>query len=144
MNVADLDQLAAATADADQRLRAASAAGWATSTRPGPVVATIAQRFADAIHPTRHCGHIAAPAPCAGHAWNPGRIMCGPCSTTAGHAITGTPEDTRCDGCGRTSPQLTAGVTLVGPIAVAFGLCRRCVRADRRPRRPHPNRRHTR
>jgi hypothetical protein len=58
--------------------------------------------------------------------------MCGPCSTAAALALAGTPADDTCDGCGLASPTLTTGATLVGPIAVAFGLCRRCVRADHR------------
>jgi hypothetical protein len=135
---AQLDQLRAATADADHRLRSATThSDWRSTETPGPVVARIAATFAAAVTPDRACSHVGSPRPVVGVAHRPGRVMCGPCARVLLSDTIGTPEDNTCDGCRHQVGALTTGVVLVGPIAVTFGLCRTC---DRRNSTP-PNRR---
>jgi hypothetical protein len=86
----------------------------------------------------RACQHLgAAPAVIHAAAWRPGHIVCPACVAV----LRADPdEDTTCDRCRTHAGPLHAGAVAVGPVVLAYGLCRTCVTAvgltptTRRPR----------
>jgi hypothetical protein len=123
------DQLKAASADANARLRhAARLPGLAFTNDPPmpPWLALLFQRHADALTggQGRVCPHI-GPSPhvvCA-FAWTPGLLTCPACRILA------TPteaEDNTCDRCRQPCPQIWPGIAQLGPILFAYGLCDPC------------------
>lgn len=136
MSAAHADQLNAATADSERRLRWISqhAGSWTASPQPGPIVRAIVDRFHASLTNAHHCGHLAGPQPCIGYVWRPGLLMCGACAIATAESIIGTPDDYVCDACTRRSEALTTGASVLGPIVVTFGLCAACVRANTAPR----------
>ncbi len=130
MNIAMADQIQAATADADRRIRnAAQIAGWTISDTAGPVVLAILRRWVSgSLHP---CPHLRGPAPAVGLASRPGQVLCGPCGIAAARSLRGTIEDHICDGCRTWRPgDVSPGASVLGPITISHGLCSACLADD--------------
>jgi hypothetical protein len=114
-------------------------------------------RIADglAVGSITPCGHLRAdrPVPMLWLAWAPNELNCARCAGHAAQAITGTPADDVCDGCGDTSGIIhvvggeipgavfvaeaasrQAGYRLptlgLGPLIIQGGLCPPCASAD--------------
>ncbi len=140
------DQLAAASAEARGVLRSiaaapraagparlieAAASPWLTNQRAAVVRSLAAGR-------TRPCIHL-GPAPRVAHAavWAPGRLVCSVCLPLL---VPDREEDTTCDRCRQPAERIHAAVTALGPVLLAYGLCRPCLRTTER-RRPRAGRR---
>lgn len=125
------DQLKAASADANARIRRAghlphlryiddpATPGW---------LADLFTRHALAFRSGRGrvCAHI-GPAPrviCA-FAWTPGLLVCTDCRHLA---TPDTAEDTTCDRCRKPCEPIWPGIAQLGPILFAYGLCGTCHR----------------
>lgn len=75
----------------------------------------------------RACRHL-GPTPAIMHAavWAPGQVVCPACVA----ALRPDPaEHSTCDRCRRHAGPLHAGAVAVGPVILAYGLCRTCVTA---------------
>jgi hypothetical protein len=88
------------------------------------------------------CPHLSwsAPEPAWWVAWAPGRLRCRDCAIAAQRRIRGTPEDRRCDRCGKIRsgihadlvqlPALVAdlpsGPWCWPPVTAVYGLCHPC------------------
>ena len=123
------DQLRAASADANRRLRRAGRLPSLRYTHD-PAVPTwlheLFQRHADALTGGRGrvCPHI-APSPhvvCA-YAWTPGLLTCPDCRHLA---TPDTAEDNTCDRCRQATERIWPGIAQLGPILFAYGLCDTC------------------
>ncbi len=116
---------------------------------PGPVIRKLIDRMQDRGRAGQLtlCPHLSytAPEPAYWCAWSPGRVRCAPCAAAAGTRIRGKREDTRCDHCRTAVPRIHADMAqlpavvvdlppwpprCVPPIALLFGLCPACQRAD--------------
>ncbi|MQA27683.1 MAG: hypothetical protein GEU94_19995 [Micromonosporaceae bacterium] len=122
------DQVQAATSDARRVLdQAAERKGSTLHNRVAdPWLCAQAQGLTDALHAgaVRACHHLAH-APGVGHAavWRPGLIVCADCTP----ALTPTTkEDSTCDRCRHHANPIHAGLMIVGPILLGYGLCRSC------------------
>ncbi|MGI5214953.1 hypothetical protein [Plantactinospora sp. CA-290183] len=97
----------------------------------------------------RPCPHLtaAAPQPQLWCAWRPAQLNCAPCGVALADEISGTPEDSRCDGCGQLASGVHPGQVFVpavavpqlriasGPTVLLFGLCSPCAATSVRPLR---------
>jgi len=71
------------------------------------------------------CRHVASsPTACMAAVWKPGIVVCFPCSAFALRAAP--EEDNRCDRCRRHTDRIFPGSLPIGPVALAYGLCRQC------------------
>lgn len=95
------------------------------------------------------CRHMRreAPRPALWVPWAPRKARCYPCHSELLKAMSGTPEDRRCDVCKTIVTELATGegmepsVTIQRipmPVIVSFGVCKRCLSAAQAATHSHP------
>ncbi|MBF8187460.1 hypothetical protein ITP53_17305 [Nonomuraea sp. K274] len=130
-HTARADQLAAAVAEATRHQhRIADREHLPLLAIPdNPWLADQVRRLHTAItsRQARVCPHITgSPSVVYAAAWTPGLLVCPAC---VGHLRpTDDAEDGTCDRCRRPANELYAGIVQTGPLLLAYGLCRHCVR----------------
>jgi hypothetical protein len=125
------DQIGAAASDA-RRVLTNMARTCRADLRTAPATGWLAEQAANLVTTLtdgtlRACVHV-GPSPIVAHAavWAPGRLVCSACVA----ALRPTPlEDGTCDRCRRHVRRLHAGAVALGPIILAYGLCRACLPA---------------
>jgi hypothetical protein len=122
------DQRAAATRDARATLGRLAAAGAATliATTGNAWLTEQAAALAAAIRngKGKTCSHLHA-GPTVAHAavWAPGHVVCSACVRLLRPSLL---EDITCDRCRRHARRLHPGAVALGPVILAYGLCRSC------------------
>ncbi|WP_431916325.1 hypothetical protein [Nonomuraea jabiensis] len=139
-NTARADQLAAAVADATRHHhRIAAREHLPLLVIPdNPWLADQVRRLHTALTNRQAlvCPHITgSPSVVYAAAWAPGLLVCPACVGQLRPADDA--EDGTCDRCRRHTDALYAGVVQTGPLLLAYGLCRHCIRrtglADHHP-----------
>lgn len=127
-----LDQIDAASADAERRLMQAGDTLGKTPVYGvgGPWLLNRQQRFAirqafGHVQACRHVGH--SPQVVYVLAWDIDRVYCAYCCFGAIRAMHGQDEDTRCDVCRKRGRKLHSGAIAVGPVVVNYGVCQPCL-----------------
>jgi len=128
------DQTRAAVAEAEQiAARAAASAGaeWRPGVENATAVRLVSELNGRVAYGLPTCGHLPG-GPAVGWwvAWEPGLMRCARCAHDVLLAACGTPEDCRCDGCGRLVDWIHPTMLQGGSVVITLGLCGDC-EADR-------------